>query len=152
MDTAPMAIIATRVRAMLVAMPRLRLLALSLAVLVAGCASRPYVWQRMSDGARAPQEMLNRCHQEAVAQANRTAPFAFGWGGWGWYGPRPFWPGWGLGFGYAPGWGFSRLEVIQDLTSFCMRVQGYELVPLPEGAPVTGSPPPPEAKPLEPRS
>lgn len=127
-------------------MSGLRLLAPILAaVLLAGCATRPYVWQRETDGARATQEEIDRCHREAVAQANRSAAFTYGWGGWGWYGPRPFWPGWGLGFGYAPGLGLARLEAIQDLTSFCMRVQGYRLVPLPEPGETPEQPP--EAKP-----
>lgn len=116
------------------------------ALLVSGCASRPYVWQRDTDGARATQAEVDHCYREAVMQANRTAPFGYGWGwgGWGWYGPRPFRPGWGLGFGYPPG--LARLETIQDLTAFCMRIQGYRLVPLPEPAEEAA----PEAKPPAP--
>ena len=119
------------------------LVAVLAVLLAAGCASRPYVWQRDTDGARATQAEIDRCHREAVMQANRSASFAFGWGGWGWYGPRPLWPGWGLGFGYPPG--LARLDAIQDLTAFCMRVQGYRLVPLPEPGETPEQPP--EGKP-----
>jgi hypothetical protein len=105
-----------------------------LAVLLSACAKRPHGWLREADGAWATAEEVRACHQEAVAEVNRSPAFAFGfgYGAWGWPGPRPFWPGWGLGFGYAPGWGVSRLEAIQDLTAFCMRVQGYRRAPLPE--------------------
>lgn len=130
-------------------MARLRSLVIPLlaATALSACASRPYGWQREADGAWASDEVLRRCHEQAVMEVNRSPTFAFGfgYGGWGWPGPRPFWPGWGLGFGYAPGWGVSRLEAIQDMTAFCMRVQGYRLAPLPEGpdqAPPEDKPPP----------
>lgn len=120
------------------------------ALTLSGCATRPYGWQREADGAWASDEVLRRCHEEAVMQVNRSPTFAFGfgYGGWGWPGPRPYWPGWGLGFGYAPGWGVSRLEAIQDMTAFCMRVQGYRLAPLPE-EPTAAAPDekPPPARP-----
>lgn len=115
-----------------------------LVAVAAACASRPYGWQREADGAWATADELRACQQEAVAQVNRSPGFAFGfgYGAWGWPGPGPFWPGWGLGFGYAPGWGVSRLEAIQDLTAFCMRVRGYRLAPVPEQPPTA-----PDAKP-----
>lgn len=128
------------------ARPRSFVLPLLAAAALSACASRPLGWQREADGAWASDEVLRRCHEQAVMEVNRSPAFAFGfgYGGWGWPGPRPFWPGWGLGFGYAPGWGVSRLEAIQDMTAFCMRVQGYRLVPLPEDAPppVEDEPPP----------
>ncbi|WP_297857258.1 hypothetical protein [Elioraea sp.] len=133
-------------------MSRLRPWAMPLlaAALLAGCASRPLVWERDSDGARASEAELRECHQQAVAQVNRSPVYAFGLGlGFGgWYGPRPWWPGWGLGLGYHPGWSVSRLEAVQDLTAFCMRVRGYRLVELPEPPPSEEAPAAPtDAKP-----
>jgi hypothetical protein len=130
--------------------PRSLVMLLLAAAVLSACAKRPHGWQREADGAWATDEVLRRCHAEAVAQVNRWPAFAFGFGydGWGWPGPRPFWPGWGVGFGYAPGWGVSRLEAIQDMTAFCMRVQGYRRAPLPE-EPATPAPEekPPPARP-----
>lgn len=121
---------------------RSRVMPVVAAALLAGCASRPLVWERASDGARASEAELRECHQQAVAQVNRSPSYAFGLGlGFGgWYGPRPWWPGWGLGFGYHPGWGVSRLEAVQDLTAFCMRVRGYRLVELPGPPPAEEAP------------
>lgn len=124
-----------------------RLATLGLAAIVAaGCAARPHGWLREADGAWASPAELQACHQEAVAQVNRSPAFAFGfgYGAWGWPGPRPYWPGWGWSLGYGPGWwGMSRLEAIQDLTAFCMRVKGYRLVPLPDRPAETDKPPAP---------
>lgn len=132
-------------------MLRLRSLVIPLLAVVAlaACAGRPQGWQREADGAWASDEVLRRCHEQAVMEVNRSPSFAFGfgYGGWGWPGPRPYWPGWGLGFGYAPGWGVSRLEAIQDMTAFCMRVQGYRLAPLPEESPPAVEDKPPPARP-----
>lgn len=103
-----------------------------------GCASTPLAWQKPETGALAPAAELAECRDAAVREVNRHWPwFRYGPGAWGLPWRRdPFWPGWGpRSFAYSDP---SRLELIQDLTAFCLRSRGYRLLPLPKGEPDKG--------------
>ncbi len=133
------------------------LIGLALAA-TAGCATTPVAWQRPDTGVRASAEEIAECRDAAVLEVNRRWP-------WAWYGPGPRgWP-WRhdpLSLGYFPHrYAFadlSRLELIQELTGFCLRLKGYRLLPAPppqpgvdrEPFPAPQHTPPPQTKSVTP--
>ncbi len=113
---------------------------------LAGCATTPHVWQRPDTGALASEAEYAECQQAALLETNRRWPVWYGgFGTYYWRGPYwrdPFWPSWGARSGVS--WELSRLETLQNLTGFCMRVKGYRLLPLSPAAkegPASDAPP-----------
>lgn len=111
-------------------------------VALAGCAATPLAWQRPDTGAIASDAEFAECQQAALLEVNRRWPVRYGaWGAAPWR--DPVWPGWGVRSGMS--WELSRLEAVQNLTGFCMRVKGYRLLPLSSPAkegPTSEAPPP----------
>ncbi len=120
----------------------MRPFASALLLLVAGCATTPHAWQNPGTGALASADEITTCRIEADREAQRSV-FLYGWGGAGyplaWR--RGFVPGWGWGWG-SPGLAMAQRS--QELANFCMRVKGFQWLPL---APATT--PPADAKPDE---
>ena len=128
--------------------PRI-LIGVALAV-AAGCATTPLAWQRPDTGARASAAEIAECRDAAVLEVNQRWPF-------GWYGPQPRHLRWRhdpLWFGYFPHrYAFadlSRLELIQELTGFCLRLKGYRLLPAPLAQPEVDQQPVPDPQPTPP--
>ncbi|WP_114377789.1 hypothetical protein [Elioraea thermophila] len=122
-----------------------RRLGLAMVVLagLTGCAPTPLAWQRPDTGALASAAEIAECRDAAVLEANRRWPmFWYGPGPWAFPWRRdPFWPGFGpRAYAFSD---LSRLELIQDLTAFCLRSKGYRLLPAPPAEPETVPDPPP---------
>ncbi len=108
----------------------MRVLALSLALLLAGCATTPHAWQSADGGLLAPAEEVAACQTEADREAQRSVMLQ-GWGGVGypgWWGRSRVVPGWGLGMGWSPGLAIAQRS--QELMAFCMRIKGYAWLPV----------------------
>ncbi len=115
----------------------------------AGCATTPAAWRKPDTGALASAAEIAECRDAALLEVNRRWP-------WGWYGPGPTMFPWRrdpFRFGYFPyGYAFadlSRLDLIQDLTGFCLRLKGYRLLPAPSPQPEADAQPAPDPGPAK---
>jgi hypothetical protein len=107
---------------------------LPLLLLLAACATTPHAWQRPGTGERPSEELIATCRAEAAREAQRTAmlgtwpSYGMVWG----RGRAPGWgPGWGYGMGWSPGWSSMAIsQRTQELAGFCLRVQGFQLLPV----------------------
>ncbi|WP_291296521.1 hypothetical protein [Elioraea sp.] len=125
----------------------MRVPSLLLLLALGACATTPYAWQRPETGERPSEELINACRAEAAREAQRTA-FMGTWPSYGMVWGRGRAPGWGYGMGWSPGWSSMAIsQRTQELTAFCLRVQGFQLLPVaPETTP-GAAPPPPDDEP-----
>lgn len=130
-----------------------------LALVLAGCDQRPHAYLRPGTSEAETNLIYARCVQEAqlIAFQESTRLFALGP-----YGTRPvFVPGRGWVMGrvdpYPVNPTFWRFQREQELADYCMRLQGFQWLPLPAtggpgqalpAEPAPGAPPPGIAPPL----
>jgi hypothetical protein len=117
-------------------------------LLLAGCATVPHAWQNPETGAFAPAAVIDQCRLEAEREANRNAlmwgPVSPSYGlAWGRRRGGPAW-GWGGWGAYSSG---AIIQRTQELTAFCLRVQGYRLLPVEPAASAPAEPRDGEEKP-----
>lgn len=111
-------------------MPCMRVLPLLLLLALGACATTPYAWQRPETGERPSDELVAMCRAEAAREAQRTALMGT-WPSSGMVWGRGRAPGWGYGMGWSPGWGSMAIsQRTQELTGFCLRVQGFQFLPV----------------------